>query len=687
MARIDFVTRTVIVPRILARLLVFASMGLSAAALPGKEGTGSSITVYPASFFAAAQPSSTFDMLAILPGYVFSESDSDVRGFSGAFGNVLIDGSRPSNKQESLESVLRRIPATAVERIELIRAGAPGVDMQGETVLANVVRRRQARSRGSVEAESGFYERGFRAPRLAGEVSRRSARGLVELSAAAYEVVDDEHGIGTRPRVSPDGTTLKQSQYTHDEGERIRELAGLYERTLGSGLVRASAALRSEKSGADISEHVTFPETSMSTVREFGDENGAEFGVNFERQLTGDRRLELLATHRVSGEHSGEIEIESDALTRFMQDVDASESIVRGALRWNRRRVSIESGIEGALNVLESHSSLEEDGVAMPVPNGAARVEEQRVELFVIAGWPLDRTWQLEAGSRFEYSRLDVSGDSNLIKSFFFAKPRVLVTWSMSGDDRLRLLLEREVGQLDFEDFAGSASLSSSTVTAGNPDLVPERTWRLEAAWERSFWGSGALLLAARHERIDELIDRIPIIADEPFDGVGNIGDGRRTELELNLTLPLDRIGIPSGLLRARALWRDGRATDPTTQEYRQISEDLRREVDIHFSQQLPRARLRWGVDVNLASAAREHYFDEVRIEQLGTRLDVFAQYEPTADWNVRVFANNLTDRNAVRERQIHDGIRSVAPLSFIETRALRIGPWVGINLRRTFGD
>jgi outer membrane receptor protein involved in Fe transport len=257
----------------------------------------------------------------------------------------------------------------------------------------------------------------------------------------------------------------------------------------------------------------------------------------------------------------------------------------------------------------------------------------------------------------------------------------------MSEHDRLRVLLEREVGQLDFEDFAGSASLSSSTVTAGNPDLEPERTWRLEAAWERSFLGSGVLLLAARHERIDELIDRMPIIADEPFDAVGNIGKGQRTELELNLTLPLDRIGIRNGLLRTIALWRDSSATDPTTNESRQISEDLPREIEIHFSQQLQRARLRWGMDLNLASVAREHYFDEIRDERLGTQLDVFVQYEPTSAWHVRLSANNLTDRSAVRERQIHDGMRSVAPLSFIETRTLKIGPFYGIMLRRTFGD
>ena len=672
-------------PRILGMLLVFVSLG-SASAQGSDEAPRSSVTVYPETFFAAAQPSSAFDMLAILPGYVFSESDPDVRGFSGAIGNVLIDGSRPANKQESLESVLRRIPAMAVERIELIRAGAPGVDMQGQAALANIVRRREAQTRGSIEAETGFYERGFRAPRMAGEITRRTAEGMVEFSAAVYETVDDEHGIGTRPRVSADGTVLRRSRYTQDEGEKIRELAGVYERTVAGGLLRLNASLRAEKSGADIAEVVSFPQASMSRVREFAEEDGAEIGVNFERKLAGDKRLELLAIHRASGEHGGELETESDGVTLFTQDVDGSESIVRGALRWNRGQLSVESGIEGALNVLDSRNSLENDGVATPLPNGAARIQERRGELFAVAGWPLGEAWQLEAGSRFEYSRLELSGDSNLAKSFFFPKPRVLLTWSMSADDRLRLLFEREVGQLDFEDFAGSASLSSSTVTAGNPDLEPERTWRVEAAWERGFMGSGVLLLAARHERIDELVDRIPIITDEPFDAVGNIGKGRRTELELNLTLPLERIGIRTGLLRTHALWRDSSATDPTTKESRQISEDLPREFEIHFSQQLPRAQLRWGVDLRLASAAREHFFDEVRNDLLGTRLDVFAQYEPTPDWNVRLFANNLTDRSAVRERQMHDGIRGVAPLSYIETRTLKIGPWFGITLRRTFG-
>jgi len=672
--------------RSLALLVVLASVSLASVASLAQAETASPVTVYPPSFFASAQPSSAFDMLVVLPGYEFSESDTDVRGFAGAVGNVLIDGSRPAGKQESLESILRRIPATAVERIELIRAGAAGIDMQGQTILANVVRRRESQLRGTIEAGSNFYERGLHAPRLAGELSSRSGQRLIELSAAAYETVDDEHGFGQRPRFTADGTLLRDSIYTQDEGERVREAAAAYEHGALGGQLRLNASLQAEKFGADIAELVTFPDAASSTVREFEDERNVELGMHFERPVASGRELELLAIHRTSSERGGERGTEVGGVTLFTQDLDGSESIVRGVLRWQSGRLSLESGIEGALNVLDSRNRLEEGGVPAPLPNGTVRVEERRGEVFAKASWPLSAGWRIEAGSRFEYSRLDQSGDSSSSRSFFFPKPRVLATWSLSEGNRLRFLLEREVGQLDFEDFAGSASLSASTVTAGNPQLEPDRTWRMEAAWERSFMESGVLLLAVRHERIQDLVDRIPVIADEAFDAVGNIGDGRRNELELNLTLPLDRFGIRSGLLKTIALWRDSSATDPTTGASRPISEDVSREVAIHFSQQLTRLRLRWGVDATLARKSQEHFFDEVRTERLGTRLDVFAQYEPSPAWHLRVFANNLTDRSAVREREIYDGLRSAAPLRYIETRTLAIGPYFGISLRRSFG-
>ncbi|HYD44294.1 MAG TPA: TonB-dependent receptor, partial [Phenylobacterium sp.] len=56
---------------------------------------------YPAEFFAAARPVVVFDMLPRLPGFSFDGGDTDVRGFAGAAGNVLINGQRPASKGDT----------------------------------------------------------------------------------------------------------------------------------------------------------------------------------------------------------------------------------------------------------------------------------------------------------------------------------------------------------------------------------------------------------------------------------------------------------------------------------------------------------------------------------------------------------------------------------------------------------
>src|SRR5262249_46500557 len=70
------------------------------------------ISAYPASFFAANQPATAYEMVSLLPGFHIQLGDSAVRGFSGTVGNVLIDGQLPTSKEESAEVLLRRIPAS-----------------------------------------------------------------------------------------------------------------------------------------------------------------------------------------------------------------------------------------------------------------------------------------------------------------------------------------------------------------------------------------------------------------------------------------------------------------------------------------------------------------------------------------------------------------------------------------------
>jgi outer membrane receptor protein involved in Fe transport len=283
------------------------------------------------------------------------------------------------------------------------------------------------------------------------------------------------------------------------------------------------------------------------------------------------------------------------------------------------------------------------------------------------------------------------SGDSQLDKRFLYPKPRLLVTWARDDRRQLRLELERRVGQLDFEDFVSSTSLTSNTVTAGNPDLEPDKTWRLAATgeWkfgERRFGRAGAVVLTVRHDEIADAVDRVPIVGPGyAFDAPGNIGHATRDEIELNASLPLDRLA-PGGLLKAEVAARRSRVVDPATGARRGLSDEPSLEGALHFTQDFPTRRIRWGVDVVLAEEKQEYRFDEVRTDTVQSRWSAFVETRPAPAWNLRVEVDNLTGGKVDRRREQYVGLRGSAPLKRVETRSLDHGAFAGVTLQRALG-
>jgi outer membrane receptor for ferrienterochelin and colicin len=96
------------------------------------------VLVFNPDFFAAQRPNTALDMVNRVPGFSVDDG-SGARGFEGAVGNILINGNRPASKNDTGSDVLSRTPANQVDRIELIRGGAPGIDMQGYAVVVNVI--------------------------------------------------------------------------------------------------------------------------------------------------------------------------------------------------------------------------------------------------------------------------------------------------------------------------------------------------------------------------------------------------------------------------------------------------------------------------------------------------------------------------------------------------------------------
>jgi outer membrane receptor protein involved in Fe transport len=658
---------------------------------------GQGVLSYPASFFADSRPTTAMEMIGRLPGFSFSGGDQ-VRGFGGAAGNVLIDGERPSAKSESLEAIIGRLPASSVERIDLIRGGAPGIDMQGQPVIANIIRRAGAGSTLVVTNVDQFRFDGRVNPQLRLTGTRKAGDLAMDGTVLIYQTESDEGGEGEFRRTDGSGALLQQGPLTNITPVQGIETSGKAELKLGAAdTVRASASYKLQ----DVEQHELatfltgseapgFDRVIYSSIRHDG-----EVGLDWDRIL-GPRTTFKLVGLQTLEDRSDVVSADGpDFLAEVEEDTKSGESILRGVLAFQRSNaLSFETGAEGAFNFLEGASSLAVNGQVIDLPSADVRVEELRGEAFGTMTWKPSARWSLEAGSRFEVSTITQSGDVAQERSFFFAKPRALLTYAPNPAHQFRLRLEREVGQLDFGDFVSSTQLTTDTVDAGNPDLEPQRTWLIEATYERRFWDKGALVVTYTHGEIEQAVDLIPIFVDENgdgtidefFDAPGNIGAGVRDRLELNLTLPLDRLGVPGGLLRTWRVWNTSEVTDPVTGEARRISGQHPYDWELRFSQDLPRWRATYGLDAFGSFQETYYRINEVRRTEIETYYVAFIEHKPTESVSLRGELANFTNRESRNIRTLYDGPRNTAAVAEMESRSRAFSPFIHLRIRKTFG-
>lgn len=248
--------------------------------------------IYARDYFLRVQPTSAYDMVAQLPGFRIVEGDTEVRGYSGAAGNILIDGQRPAGKAEMIEALLKRIPAARVVRIELVRAGSQGYDMQGYALLANVILAAGGKLGGRVEGEYGDYRHGYRAGRASAQLEFERDAHAVNLFGAVYREIDDEHGFGSRNRLAADGTAVRLSDYFQPEGENVVEGTIAYRQPLLGGTLRLNGLVQDKRKFADIGYDIYFPVRDTIRGSERKHTRTYEAGLRYERPLGGSADMD-----------------------------------------------------------------------------------------------------------------------------------------------------------------------------------------------------------------------------------------------------------------------------------------------------------------------------------------------------------------------------------------------------------
>lgn len=640
------------------------------------------VLVFTPDFFAAQRPNTALDMVNRVPGFSI-DNGSGARGFEGAVGNVLINNNRPASKNDSGSNVLGRTLANQVERIELIRGGAPGIDMQGYSVVVNVILKTTDSRQSILTWNAMLFEGGHDIYGGSYQFTQNKGDRSWGVTLSDGMGSSDSNGVGRSIRRNAAGDVIRDERFENDGWGGGQSIRGNYTGPVFGGKLEGTAryGLNDYQNWTELSSPTSL---RRSDYAEDGD--SGELGLTWTRTLNPRWTIETRLIHEFSSfdSVSGSNETLNGTAApeqQFKSNGDSSESILRALVRHERSpALTIEAGAEIAYNMLDVNQAFTIGGVGVPLPSASVKVEETRGEAFSKATWRINPKLTLEGGVRLEASTISQSGDADQEKSFFFAKPRLLATWTPMADNQLRFRFERELGQLDFGDFAASAELSDGTVFGGNVDLEPEQRWISELSYERRFWGEGVVSIGYRHDRIIDVIDRLPLPGG--LSATGNIGDGTLDQLSLNVVVPLDKVGISGARFTFRNDWNKTSVTDPTTGEDRRISGVRPSQANVGFQQDITSWKTQWGINWLPRLGQATYDPDQTFAWRGADYLEAFVEYKPSPTLSLRAQLNLWDD--FTQQRTVY-ATRNPRTVAFVEERSIDPRTFVSLRVRKTF--
>lgn len=650
--------------------------------------------VYTPADFARYAPKNALDMLQQIPGFSIRESEQ-LRGLGQATGNILFNGERPSSKSDFLQTLLQRIPADTVIRIEIVDGATldiPGLSGQ----VANVVYKADKMS-GQFSWKPQFRPHNADPLFTRGDISLSGKAGTIE-----YELGFNNDDAG---RSGADGPTLIFGSdgaiiQTRDDAWHSR-----YDSPKLSGKVTwdgpGSSVGHANAHYQRIYDHYSEDGLRLSpalpdefrTVRQFGDTWNFELGADYEFKL-GPGRLKAIGLRRFSHEPFSQTVVSSfsdgssDIGDRFTQTGELGETIARGEYTWKMFGGDWQWSAEAAFNTLDNVSglfTLDPNGsfVEVPFPGGTGGVKEDRYESLLSFGHKITDKLSFQFVAGAEHSTIETTGANGLKRSFFRPKGTLSLAWKPSDTFDASIKLRRRVLQLSFYDFLARAFLNDDNENASNNDLRPQQDWSVEAEINKKLgpWGSQQFRFVYR-----DVEDKVEIIPVEGGEAVGNIPTSWAAAIVSTSTITFDPIGLKGVKLDGTIVFQTSRLRDPFTAEIRQWNGFATRQVSLSLRHDIPGSDWAYGGD-----ASHTHIEPTFRSNQIDTVIEgpwfasLFVENKNVFGLTVQAGVNNILGARSYRHRTVWTGLRGQSPIDFFEERDRRIGPIFFASIRGNF--
>ncbi|MEO1968540.1 MAG: TonB-dependent receptor plug domain-containing protein [Sphingomonadaceae bacterium] len=651
---------------------------------------------FPADFFSRFSPKNAMDMLNNLPGFQLrGDDDSDVRGLGQATANVLVNDERVTTKSDSLYDQLSRIPANSVVRIDIVdgaKLSIPGLSGQ----VADIITRPDKFSGQyywRVQGRPHFSHPGY----LDGRLSAKGTLGKVQYTIGLSNESDRGATGGPYRLLNGDGS-LQESRDGHlwSDYDSPKFSAGITVGKASATQLNLNGFYRTIYD-TDFEDETRVPVGDVARDwRYYSQERGHEY------QLSGDYsfgllggRLKLIGLNRYRHDNYDDQAITSypdgraSEGDRYLQSVATGEAIGRAEYSWKWGKADWQIAGEAAYNRLDKTSGLfdlDPDGtfVQVPFPGGNGGVREDRYDASISYGRPLTDRLTLQVIAAAETSTIRQTGANALSRTFFRPKGSASLAWTPEKGLDISLKVERQIGQLDFNDFLARIYLDQGNANGDNAQLVPSQIWNVDLETKKNLgkWGTTDLRLYGRFYQ--DYIDVIPLPGGG--EGRGNIPHARRYGFEWTSTFQLDPLGFKGAKIDSDIIAQTSALTDPLTGEKRQISGMTDRYANISLRHDIPHSNWAWGAGIEAPHVTDYYRVGEYGYQNEGPLFDFyFIENKDVLGMTVKFQVVNLANARHKLYRTVYTGPRDSSPVSFIEDRSQLIGPIFRLSVKGNF--
>jgi outer membrane receptor protein involved in Fe transport len=225
---------------------------------------------------------------------------------------------------------------------------------------------------------------------------------------------------------------------------------------------------------------------------------------------------------------------------------------------------------------------------------------------------------------------------------------------------------------------------------------VPERTSTLSTTLRHRFWEKGSIEAALSYQTVSDFQDLVPVNVSDAagnviarFNGPGNIGKGKRWNVEIEGTLPLDRftksIGLTGMELKFLAHHHGSRVTDPVTGLSRRQSGTPQFHYSASLRHDLERQKITWGLSTYFGQDSTSYFINQISRNSNNLNLDFFLEYRGLKNGTLRLDINNLSDVELARERTFFIDTRTSNSISQRFVRDQRRDQLFKLSYSRTF--